>query len=177
VRVPKDNLFTKYVDVSDAGQYKQVGDPRVAYGTMMFVRLTISTAYPKIYAQAIIIATRYSFFRQQGVGLNKQEINVLEYQTQQEKVLSRIAEYYAICLTGTLLRSINNENDRKIQSQDFSLLQETHISLAWSKCLFSEICQDGMEILRQSMGGHGTSYYSGVAQIMNEYAANNTVEG
>lgn len=27
------------------------------------------------------------------------------------------------------------------------------------------------------MGGHGTSYYSGVPQIMNEYAANNTHEG
>lgn len=27
------------------------------------------------------------------------------------------------------------------------------------------------------MGGHGTSYFSGVPQLMNEYAANNTHEG
>ena len=27
------------------------------------------------------------------------------------------------------------------------------------------------------MGGHGTSYYSGVPQLMNEYSANNTHEG
>lgn len=39
------------------------------------------------------------------------------------------------------------------------------------------MAQDGMEILRRSMGGHGTSYYSGIPQIMNEYAANNTHEG
>ena len=50
---------------------------------------------------------------------------------------------------------------------DFSLLQETHSNLTFSKCLFSEICQDGMEILRRSMGGHGTSYYSGLPQMMN----------
>ncbi len=27
------------------------------------------------------------------------------------------------------------------------------------------------------MGGHGTSYYSGLPQILNEYSANNTLEG
>lgn len=34
-----------------------------------------------------------------------------------------------------------------------------------------------MEIIRRSIGGHGTSYYSGVPQLMNEYVANNTHEG
>jgi len=57
------------------------------------------------------------------------------------------------------------------------LLQETHSNLAFSKGLFSEIVHEGMEIIRRSIGGHGTSYYSGVPQIMNEYVANNTHEG
>ena len=38
IRVPKFNLLTKYVEVSDSGDYKQVGDPRVGYGTMMYIR-------------------------------------------------------------------------------------------------------------------------------------------
>ena len=58
---------------------------------MMFIRELISNSAPKTYAQAIIIATRYSFFRKQGVGNDKKEMNILEYQTQQEKVLPRIA--------------------------------------------------------------------------------------
>jgi acyl-CoA oxidase len=91
VRVPKNNLFTKYVEVSDCGQLKQVGDSRVGYGTMMFIRELISCAIPKVYAQGIIIAARYSFFRKQGVGANKSENTVLTYQTQQDKVLPRIA--------------------------------------------------------------------------------------
>jgi len=65
VRVPKDNLLNKYVQVSDTGDLKVVGDPRVGYGTMMHIRELISCAVPKIYAQAIIIAARYSLFRQQ----------------------------------------------------------------------------------------------------------------
>jgi hypothetical protein len=52
VRVPKNNLFTKYVEVSDCGQLKQVGDSRVGYGTMMFIRELISCAIPKVYGQA-----------------------------------------------------------------------------------------------------------------------------
>ena len=34
-----------------------------------------------------------------------------------------------------------------------------------------------METLRRALGGHGTSYYSGIPQMLNEYAPNNTHEG
>ena len=83
IRIPKNNLFTKYVQVTDQCQFKQVGDPRVGYGTMMFIRESISLLWPKVYASAIIISTRYSLFRKQGIGHNKQESNILQYQTQQ----------------------------------------------------------------------------------------------
>lgn len=91
VRVPKNNLFTKYVEVSDCGEYKKVGDPRVGYGTMMFIRELLSCAVPKVYAQSIIIGTRYSLFRKQGLSASKQEMTVIDYQTQQDKILPRIA--------------------------------------------------------------------------------------
>jgi len=65
VRVPKDNLLSKYVKVSNTGDIQVIGDARVAHGT-------ISCAVPKIYAQAIIIAARYSFFRKQFRDQKKQ---------------------------------------------------------------------------------------------------------
>ena len=82
VRIPKNNLFTKYVEVSDAGEYRQIGDPRVGYGTMMFIRELISCAIPKVFAQGIIIATRYSFFRRQGLSANKDFSTILTDPTQ-----------------------------------------------------------------------------------------------
>jgi len=69
--VPKENLFTKYVEVSDNGEYKTVGDPRVGYGTMMFIREYISCQWPKAYTVAIIIGGRYSMFRKQFMNENK----------------------------------------------------------------------------------------------------------
>jgi len=38
IRVPKDNLLNKYVKISNSGDIKVLGDPRVAHGTMMHVR-------------------------------------------------------------------------------------------------------------------------------------------
>lgn len=137
VRIPKSNLFTKYVEVSDCGEFKQIGDPRIAHGTMMFIRELISCSVPKLYAQAIIISTRYSFFRKQGVGHKKEESTILDYQLQQDKVLPRIAEYYAITLAGTKILEVSTENSVKIPKKDFSLLQETHSDLCFSKALFS----------------------------------------
>jgi acyl-CoA oxidase len=137
VRIPKSNLFTRYVEVSDSGEYKQVGDPRIGYGTMMFIRELITCAIPKYYAQAIIISTRYSFFRKQGLGEQKQEVTIMDYQTQQDKVLPRIAEYYAITFAGNKIRGVSEDNGQRVLKSDFSLLQETHSNLAFSKGLFS----------------------------------------
>lgn len=64
-------------------------------------------------------------------------MKILDYLTQQEKVLTRIAEYYAITLGGTKIRQVSEKNRQKVLKHDFSLLQETHSDLAFSKALFS----------------------------------------
>jgi hypothetical protein len=38
VRIPKNNLLSKYVQVSDDGELKIVGDLKVGYATMMHIR-------------------------------------------------------------------------------------------------------------------------------------------
>lgn len=92
-------------------------------------------------------------------------------------MLPRIAEYYAMTIAGTRIAEVSQLNKSKVLENDFSLLKETHSNLAFSKALFSELAVDGIEVLRRSMGGHGTSYYSGMPQLENEYSANNTLEG
>lgn len=47
----------------------------------------------------------------------------MEYQSQQEKVLPRIAEYYALCVAGNRIREGSEQNSRNVLSNDFSLLQ------------------------------------------------------
>ena len=68
----------------------------------------------------------------------------MEYQTQQEKLIPRIAEYYAMAVGGNKIRAVSEQNRERVMRSDFSLLQETHSNLAFSKGLFSEIVQEGM---------------------------------
>lgn len=110
VRIPKNNLFTKYVQVSNDGEFKIIGDPRVGYGTMMHIREIISCTLPKAYSVPIIIAARYSLFRRQFRNGKKEEVTIMDYQTQQEKVLPRIAEYYALCVGGNKIREGSEKN-------------------------------------------------------------------
>ena len=104
---------------------------------MMFIRELISCVAPRVFAQALIIATRYSFFRTQGLNQEKEEIRILDYQTQQEKILPRIAEYYAMTIAGMKINSVSQQNGLNVLKKDFSLLQETHSNLCFSKSLFS----------------------------------------
>ena len=123
VRVPKDNLLSKYVKVSETGKIEVLGDPRVGYGTMMHIRELISCSLPKVYAQVIIIAARYALFRKQFKNERKQENPVIEYQLQQDKVLPRIAEYYAVTVAGTKIREGSERNSANLLKNDFSILQ------------------------------------------------------
>lgn len=124
-----------------------------------------------------MIGVRYSLFRRQFRDGKKEEVTILEYQTQQDKILTRIAEYYALSVSGTKIRLGSEANSENIRKKDFSLLQETHSNLAFSKCLYSEIVHEGIETIRRGLGGHGTSYYSGIPQLLNENLPNNTHEG
>lgn len=99
----------------------------------------------------------------------------MDYQLQQQKIIERIAEYFAISVAGNKIKNISNENVRRVLSKgDFSLMQETHVCLSLGKCFFSELVYDGMQICRKACGGHGFSHYSGFVPLINEYAPNNT---
>ena len=76
------------------------GDPKISYATMMEIRKFICSCFPKLYALPITIATRYSIFRRQFKNSAKEEIKVIDYQLQQDKIISRVAEYFAVTLGG-----------------------------------------------------------------------------
>lgn len=143
--IPKRNMLRKFVSVSKKGEIKTKGDPKVSYATMMVIRQTISCFAPKIYAIPITIAGRYSLFRKQFMNSKKEEIAIIDYQTQKDKIITRIAEYFAVITGGNAIKDISDRNlVLALQKNDFSLMNETHVCLCIGKALFSEICYDGM---------------------------------
>ncbi len=76
---------------------------------MMKIRLFISVICPRLYGILITAAARYSMFRTQFKG-KAGEKKVIDYQTQQDKIISRVAEAYAILSAGHSVQSIASRN-------------------------------------------------------------------
>jgi acyl-CoA oxidase len=106
--IPKSNMLRRFISVSKQGEIKTKGDPKVSYAAMMIIRQTISCFYPKIYSEAIIIATRYSLFRKQFLNTVKKEIPVIDYQSQKEKIIPRVAEYLAVTIGGNAIKKLTD---------------------------------------------------------------------
>lgn len=123
VRIPKNNMLRRFISVSKNGEIKKKGDPKVSYATMMVIRQAISCFLPKAYSQAIIIGARYSLFRKQFTDKYKNEIRIIDYQAQKDKIITRIAEYYAIIVGGNQIKAISDTNLNLVKNNnDFSLM-------------------------------------------------------
>lgn len=177
VRIPRENMLMKYAKVTKDGEFKIVGNDKALYGIMMFVRLIIAGYSHRFLGHGLTVALRYSIVRTQFKNENKKEIKILDYQLQQEKLFPVLADHISMTFTSIRLRELVADNFKRIQDNDFSLLNETHIVLSGTKALFTYQILFGMEKCRLACGGHGFSHYSSLPAIHQEVAANCTLEG
>lgn len=129
-------MLSRFVKVSKTGEIGMSGDPKVGYASMMLIRRSISCIAPKQYMTAITIAARYSIFRTQFKTKDK-ETKILDYQLQQEKIISRIAEFYAINAGGNNIMNLCEKNFKAVKNNDFKFMPETHACLCVGKTFFS----------------------------------------
>ncbi len=94
------------------------------------------------------------------------------------KIIPRVAEYFAMMIGGNNIRRITDQNFKNVKEhENFSLMNETHACLCLGKAFYTETTFNGMEVCRKACGGHGFSHYSGMPSVIFEYASNLTMEG
>lgn len=117
-------------------------------------------------AKAVTIATRYSMIRKQFKNDAGQEIAIIEYQLQQEKVIPYIAEAYAILFSYNHVYDLALDVVKDAQEKnEFGRLNSTHALSSSVKAVITTDTLRAMEVLRRSAGGHGFSSYSGLPGI------------
>ena len=86
IRIPRTDLFRRYINVSKEGEVTRKGNPLVLYSTMMFTRIQVTHSAIQNMAKATTIGTRYAIVRSQFI--NKEgadgkliERPLIEYQT------------------------------------------------------------------------------------------------
>lgn len=86
-RVPVSSLLSRYNSLSKDGVLTKTGDPRAQYSGMMEARFVIIVTDILKLALSVMIATRYSYKRKQFMDSKGQEIPIIRYQLQKEKIL------------------------------------------------------------------------------------------
>ncbi|XP_014439909.1 peroxisomal acyl-coenzyme A oxidase 2 isoform X2 [Tupaia chinensis] len=179
VRVPRENMLSRFAQVLPDGSYVKLGIPQSNYLAMVVtrVRLLLTEVLPLL-QKACVIAVRYSVIRRQSrLRPSDPEAKILDYQTQQQKLLPQLAVSYAFHFQAVSLLEFFQRSYDAILDRDFSFLPELHALSSGMKAMVSDFCIQGAELCRRACGGHGYSKLSGLPSLVTRVTASCTYEG
>eukprot|EP00918_Siedleckia_nematoides_P051310 GHVU01112285.1.p1 GENE.GHVU01112285.1~~GHVU01112285.1.p1 ORF type:complete len:660 (+),score=64.25 GHVU01112285.1:69-2048(+) len=179
VRIPRTNMLMKIAQVEPDGTFVKAKHDKLGYGTMVFVRSMITWGISAMsLAQCTTIAVRYSCVRRQSeLRPGGEEPQILDFTTQQYKLLTNLATAYAVWFAGVWMRNTYFTMAGRIADGEMEVLPELHGLSACLKAYASDMSQQGMEVCRMSCGGHGFSQASGIPKIYTHAVAACTYEG
>ncbi|XP_026713484.1 peroxisomal acyl-coenzyme A oxidase 2 [Athene cunicularia] len=179
VRVPRENMLNRFCEVQPDGTYVRQGSQKINYFTMTTVRISlISDEVIMPLMKACTIAIRYSVVRRQSkLKPGEQEAKILDYQTQQEKLLPQLAAAYAFHFINNYLQELFNRGYREIQKNNFETLPELHAFSSGFKAMVTQYSTSAVQICLQACGGHGYSSLSGLPFLYTKIIASCIYEG
>ncbi|XP_037326730.2 peroxisomal acyl-coenzyme A oxidase 1 isoform X2 [Pungitius pungitius] len=178
VRIPRENMLMKFAKVEADGTYLKPPSAKLTYGTMVFIRSLIVGESARALSKSCTIAIRYSSVRHQSeIRPGDPEPQILDYQTQQYKLLPLLAMAYAFTFVGQYMRQTYHRISGDITEGDFSELPELHALSAGLKAFTTWATNSAIEVCRMSCGGHGYSRSSGLPDIYVEFTPTCTYEG
>ncbi|KAM6121146.1 peroxisomal acyl-coenzyme A oxidase 2 [Pterocles gutturalis] len=179
VRVPRENMLSKFCEVQPDGTYVRRGSQQINYFTMTAVRISLISDEVIIpLMKACTIAIRYSVVRRQSkLKPGEEEAKILDYQTQQEKLLPQLAAAYAFHFISDYLQELFDKGYREIQRKNFDTLPELHAFSSGFKAMVTQYCTSAVEICLRACGGHGYSLLSGLPSLYTKILASCIYEG
>ncbi|XP_077258489.1 peroxisomal acyl-coenzyme A oxidase 3 isoform X1 [Temnothorax americanus] len=185
--IPRSCLLNRTADVSEDGKYVlALKDERKRYGSSLGAlsagRASITGICGHYMSLALTIAIRYCAVRKQFGPTENNELPVIEYQTQQWRIIPHLAATYAVKIFAlTLYKSLYDLQISRFANEDGDAIadrgMEIHALSSATKPLCSWIARDAIQDCRESCGGHGYLKMSRLGDIRAENDANCTYEG
>ncbi|XP_065543503.1 peroxisomal acyl-coenzyme A oxidase 2 isoform X2 [Lathamus discolor] len=179
VRVSRENMLSKFCEVQPDGTYVRRGSQQINYLTMTAVRVALISHEAVIpLMKACTIAIRYSVVRRQSkLKPGEEEAKILDFQTQQEKLLPHLAAAYAFHFINNYLQDLFNRGYEEIQRENFDMLPELHAFSSGFKAIVTQYCASAVEVCLRACGGHGYSLLSGLPSLCTRILASCIYEG
>eukprot|EP01080_Neovahlkampfia_damariscottae_P004627 gene4627-8200_t len=176
VRIPRENMLMKWACVKKTGEFISPKNMALSYLTLiseriMFLNLTYYTT-----SQALTIAVRYSFCRNQ----NGQKI--IDFQSQQFRLINALSMVYSnILVAKEITKQWENAQELQFnpetQIEFVTKLKDFHAISSGLKCWITWSGTEILETCRRSMGGHAYSAYTGISTLIEDFGVATTGGG
>ncbi|KAJ0182750.1 hypothetical protein K1T71_002119 [Dendrolimus kikuchii] len=177
-RIPRNNMLMKNAQVLKDGTYVKSKNDKLAYGTMVFVRVLILTDLAYEVSRAAIIAVRYSAVRRQAhIKSSEPECQIIDFVTQQHKLFIAISTSHVYRVVGLWLWHTYEKVTKDMGKGNMDQLPELHALACCLKAVSSRDAAACVEDCRQACGGHGYMTSSNLPIIKNVVTATITYEG
>ncbi|XP_039760715.1 probable peroxisomal acyl-coenzyme A oxidase 1 [Pararge aegeria] len=177
-RVPRNQMLMKHAQVLEDGTYVKSRNPKLNYGAMVFVRVVIAFDMANYLSKAATISVRYSAVRRQCQSkAGEQESQVLDYLTQQHKLLPAVAACYALKITANKLWDTFNTVNEELLAGNLQRLPEIHALACCLKAISTYDTATFIETCRLACGGHGYMHSSNLPTTYSSAVAACTYEG
>lgn len=88
-----------------------------------------------------------------------------------------LADSYVMQVVGVQLYHQRNKMNEEVKNGKFKTLDMLHHFTSGLKSIYSQMCYDGIDLIRQNCGGAGFSAWSGLPQHYFDYSPVPTYEG
>lgn len=184
VIIPRRNMAMRFSQVDENGKYsrKKVSPAasKIAYVTMMQVRVSLVHLSFEALAKATTINVRYSAVRKQGFAEDGTEVQIIDYKQQQHRIFPLIAAAYAFFFSARNLKEdLDKKEARLVENKKISKaeMEDIHASSSALKAFATTVCTEGVEECRKACGGHGYLSCSGLPELYTATLQTATVEG
>lgn len=179
VRIPRDNLLNRFGDVSRDGKYTSslpTINKRFAatLGELVGGRVALAYSSVGILKIAVTIAVRYSLLRQQFGPPKEPEVSILDYQSQQHKLMPMLASAYAFHFA--TLHLVDKYSEMK-KAHDDAVVSDVHCLSAGLKAYVTSYTAKSISTCREACGGHGYAAVNRFGILRNDHDIFQTFEG
>lgn len=167
LRIPHAQMLSRWSRVDEDGNYSSAAIPQLAYAALLAGRVSVVQQALATSKCALTIATRFCIVRDQHSIKGK---CLMDYQVQQERLLSRVCSCYAYHFAAKHLQQRHSLAMAELDEGKIDKLKSVHGLAAGLKGSLALWTADTLHACTLAMGGHAYSAFSGLPDRIADWA-------